>query len=233
MSGDSEYDTYPYYVSEQLLDSETFEFACEVVGILPSPDADVDEESLIRLKRAEQISNLLMHYAFRPGVPGSHLASEEVAELAALDYFEPIHYRVSDEELEVRMQRGSIRDLLVQRLDMDLCVRLLGDAENMARRGVHLLSHVTETRSERVRAYLSRVAESYIYGLTTEAAVMIRAVIEAALDERLSEVPDAELHAAIAGPHGKHGFNLLQKMQFAKNKGWLPENDGSEDSPST
>jgi hypothetical protein len=233
MGYDSDYDTHPYYISDQLLDSETFDLACEFVGLLPSPGADIDPTSLSRLERAEKISKLLMHYALRPGDPGSHHASEEVAELASLDYLEPALFQSGDDDLEIRMQRGSIRDLLVQRLDMDLCARLLGDVGNMARRGVHLLSHVTEIRSERVRAYLSRVAESCIYGLTTEAAVMMRAVLEAALDERLFEVPDVELHASNSGPHSKHGYNLSQKMQFAKNKGWLPEDDGSEDFPST
>ena len=131
------------------------------------------------------------------------------------------------------MLRGSVRDLLVQRLDMDLCRRLLGDVENMARRAVHLLSHITTTQSERVRAYLSRVAESYIFGLSTEAAVMIRSVVEAALDERLVGVAESEVRQSISGVDTRHGPNLRQKIEFAKTKGWLPANDRTSETGST
>lgn len=80
----------------------------------------------------------------------------------------------------------------------------------MGRRMWRLLDRLVESPGMRTSAYLSRVAECYVRGMSPEMAVMARAVLEAALEEH---VPDNAVQQTV-GP-GKNGRITLNRRREA------------------
>jgi hypothetical protein len=122
---------------------------------------------------------------------------------------------------------GSLRDLSSYNVSRDRCeiqlaweaTSLLGAAKT---RSMELLLFLSAfTLSPRAAAYLDRATQLYIWGFDPEVAVMCRAVLEAALEERIDE---SEL-LSLGQRRGKFGFQFYQYVEAAAQKGLIsPEN---------
>jgi hypothetical protein len=69
------------------------------------------------------------------------------------------------------------------------------------------------TLSERAAAFVDRMVQCFVWGLDTEMTVMARAVVEAALEERIPEVQLASL--GIRKPN-RWGYNFKQYLDAAR-----------------
>lgn len=116
-----------------------------------------------------------------------------------------------------------------QRLEIELAEDLAGDLDGMTDRALDLLGFVAIAEGERTQAYLSRVADCYLRGMPTEGAVMCRAVLEAALTERLEKLNVTEAMIRKNVPNCGRHVTLIHQMTFAKNRTNLLPNDDPND----
>ena len=78
-------------------------------------------------------------------------------------------------------------DMLRYLLDLEICEQELSRLPLMADRAIKLLDRLVSARSIRTKIYLARVAECYLRNMSVEGVIMCRAVLEAALAERLDD----------------------------------------------
>lgn len=112
-------------------------------------------------------------------------------------------------------------------LQLEVMERFPSWPDLMADRLERLLGHMLRAPGETTRGYLGRVAECYIREMPTEFAVMARAVLDQAIQERL---PDEEVLVEVGS--GKGGFvDLERRIQacFSKDLFGQAEFDAAND----
>jgi|GEM_PF-2297192 len=78
-------------------------------------------------------------------------------------------------------------DLFRSAMQLHAVERFWTQPGDLATRMTRLLEFLVKTEGPRTQAYLSRLAECYVRGMSTEFAVMSRAVLESALSDTLEE----------------------------------------------
>jgi hypothetical protein len=76
-----------------------------------------------------------------------------------------------------------------------------------------LLRHVRTSAGERTSSYLAAVSRCYLLGLVPEMAVMARAVMESALEERIEE---ESVRARVGPDRGRVGLGQYIEYAFAE-----------------
>lgn len=128
------------------------------------------------------------------------------------------HY--PDEDWEGALEPRQPSDPRMRRRFFEICLELEAyerfhvPVSQMAKRMLRLVRLMVREQSEFVRTYLSRVAECYIRGMSTELAVMARVVLELALTDAIGvrEIADAV---------GEGKLSLERRIEAAYVKGLL------------
>jgi len=96
-------------------------------------------------------------------------------------------------------------------------VHLMGELEDelhrLRHRSVDLVRHIVSVRTERARAFLSRLGACYLRGMQTESVIMCGAVLDAALQEAVQDEQVRELVRC-----GKH-VSLGNRVDFMRKSG--------------
>lgn len=107
-------------------------------------------------------------------------------------------------------------EFLAQCVEIELADDLDDELENRVVRTLQLIPYATRVQSHRARAYLHRVAHCYTLGLRTETVIMCGAVLDAALQEHISE---PTLRAA--GKPNQDHFTLKHRIDYLSDTGQL------------
>lgn len=126
------------------------------------------------------------------------------------------------ERLRRFLQPGALDDPRVQRsfvqncFELEAAIRYPADPTAYAERLRLLATQMLRSPGELTRAYLRRVAECFVRDMPMELAVMARAVLDAALQEVLSD----EAVVAVAGLRAQRGsVNLERRIEAATAEG--------------
>jgi hypothetical protein len=113
--------------------------------------------------------------------------------------------------IEMEVLRGP--ELMSSEADQQLVLTHVETDRMLLRKVEVLLRHVRTSAGERTSSYLAAVSRCYLLGLVPEMAVMARAVMESALEERIEE---ESVRARVGPDRGRVGLGQYIEYAFAE-----------------
>jgi len=203
----------------------------------PSPPEGVELDTWVRYVHLAASARRLAQDASRLVKPGGVQPSEwtlpDILQSDAKDHdrkIEQLLQEVRDrygDEIAVLVQQHTseshLDDPRVQNMffenafELEVARLFLPDVSNQARRALGLLRQSHRHHGRKSTAYLERVARCYVLDLAPEMAVMSRAVLETAIEERIS---DADVIDLVGFGKGGH-VGLDRRIEYIEARGLL------------